>query len=104
MMMALGIAVAVLWLLLCVVWAILSIPGGLMANDSGAFSIHAQMWMLAGLAIGQLTVAAAGVPLGLAIPWAESRSSLLWTFAALLAAGLVLQAASVAGFFRFGRM
>lgn len=102
-MTALGIAVIALWLFLCVAWAILSIPGGLMANDSGAFSIRAQMWMLAGLGLGQLTVAAGGVPLGLAIPWAEDRGSLLWTFAWLLATGVVLQVASVMAFFSFGR-
>jgi hypothetical protein len=97
----LGIAVSVLWLVLCVVWAILSIPGGLMANDSGSFSIRAQMWMLAGL--GQLTVAASGVPLGMAISWADDRASLLWTFGWLLAGGVALQVGSVLGFFSFGR-
>ena len=100
--MILGIAVMVVWLALCVVWAILSIPGGLMANDSGSFSIGAQMWMLGGLALGQLVVAAAGVPLGLAIPWAESRSPLLWSFGGLLAGGVALQVVSVVAFFSFG--
>ena len=74
-----------------------------MANDSGSFSLRAQMWMLAGLGLGQLTVAASGVPLGLAIPWAEDRGSLLWTFAWLLAGGIALQIGSVMAFFTFGR-
>ena len=102
-MMVLGIAVIGLWLVLCVVWAVMSIPGGLMANDSGAFSTSAQMRMLAGLALGQLVVAASGVPLGLAIPWADDRASLLWTFGGLLAAGVALQVVSVMLFFNFGQ-
>jgi hypothetical protein len=102
-MMVLGIAVIGLWLVLCAVWAVMSIPGGLMANASGTFSTRAQMWMLTGLAVGQLVVAAAGVPLGLAVPWAESRSSLLWTFGGLLAAGVALQVVSVMLFFNFGQ-
>ncbi len=102
-MTILGIAVSVLWLVLCLVWAVLSIPGGLMANDSGAFSIRAQMWMLAGLGLGQLTVAAAGVPLGMAISWTEDRGSLSWTFGWLLVGGIALQVGSVLWFFAFGR-
>lgn len=99
----LGIAVIVLWLVLCLVWAVLSVPGGLMANASGAFSPRAHMTMLAGLAIGQLTVAASGVPLGMAISMAEHRASLLGTFGWLLAAGIAMQIGAVVGFFQFGR-
>jgi hypothetical protein len=99
----LGIVVIVLWLVLCLVWAVLSVPGGLMANASDAFSPRAHMTMLAGLAIGQLTVAASGVPLGMAVSMAESRSSLLWTFGWLLAAGIAMQVGFVLWFFEFGR-
>ena len=102
-MTLLGVVVVVAWLALCVVWAVLSVPGGLMANASGGFSPRAHMAMLAGLAIGQLTVAAAGVPLGMAVSWAEGRSALFWTFGELLAAGVALQIGSVFWFFNFGR-
>lgn len=99
----LGIGAIVLWLGICAVWMILSVPGGLMANDSGAFSPERHMAMIWGLLAGQLLVALAGIPGGLAIFMAERRSTLLWTFAALLAVGIALQIGSVAWFFLFGR-
>lgn len=99
----LGIAVIVVWLAACALWAVLSLPGGLMANASGAFSPDRHMAMLYGLALGQLLVALAGVPAGLAVFIEERRSTLLWTFAGLAAVGIALQIGSVAWFFLFGR-
>ena len=98
-MTVLAVAVVVLWLIACVVWAVMSIPGGLMANASGFYAPARHMTMLAGLALGQLVVAAAGLPLGLSIAFAETRSSHLSTFAGLLAAGVVLQVGFVLWFF-----
>lgn len=103
MMTFVGIVFMVLWGLACLVWAVLSIPGGLMANDSGAFSTDKQMVMLAGLALGQLVVLAAGVPGGMAFFTPETRSSLIWWAVILAAVGVVLQVASVAWFFAFGQ-
>lgn len=98
-----GIVFMVLWGLACLVWAVMSIPGGLMANDSGAFSVEKQMVMLAGLAIGQLVVLAAGVPGGMAFFTPETRSSLIWWAVILVAVGVATQVASVAWFFAFGQ-
>ena len=100
----LGILVGVLWLLACVVWAVMSVPGGLMANASGAFSPKRHMIMLAGLLVGQLVALVAGVPLALAVMFAETRSDHLWTFAGLLAAGVALQIGFVLWFFARGRL
>lgn len=101
-MTVLGIGFIVLWLAACLVWAVLSFPGGLMANASGSFSPRAHMWMLAGLLLGQLVAAAAGIPAGLAFFHEETRSSLLWTFGWLLGGGIAIQAIAVVGFFNFG--
>lgn len=102
-MIFLGIGFMVLWLFACVVWAVMSLPGGLMANDSGAFVPERQMAMLAGLAFGQLVVLGAGIPGGMAFFMEERRGTLIWTLLGLLSTGVLIQIASVAWFFTFGR-
>ena len=103
MMTFIGIAVIVLWLAACVVWAVLSIPGGLMANASDAFSPTRHMAMIWGLLAGQLLVAAAGVPAGLAVFMVEARDDLLTILGWLAGSGIALQVVSVFWFFSFGR-
>ena len=102
-MTVLGIAIMALWTVLCLVWAVLSIPGGLMANASGGFSPKAHMWMLALLAIGQLIVLAAGIPGGRAFFEGAERAPLLWDMAKLAGLGAALQIGAVTAFFTFGR-
>lgn len=102
-MTVLGFAITLLWTVLCLVWAVMSIPGGLMANASGGFSPNAHMTMLVLLAIGQVIVLAAGIPGGRAFFEDADRAHLLWWMAKLVALGVALQIGAVAWFFTFGR-
>lgn len=101
-MIVVGIGCIVLWLLAAVAWAVMSLPGALMANASGAFSPNRHMAMLWSLFLGQLLVAAAGVPAGLAVFMTESRAALLGWCAWTVGIGIVTQVVSVVVFFGFG--
>jgi hypothetical protein len=87
----LGIAFMVVWLGAAAVWAAMSLMGGLMANDAGRVPAGTHATLLMVLVAGEVLVALAGIPGGLAVFWAGWRAVLLWTFAILLVVGIGLQ-------------
>ena len=80
-----------IWLSVSAAWAIMTLPANLMANDSGNASLWDHATLMAGMAIGQLVFAAAGVPGGLAICWARLRKIWVWSFVSLALAGVAIQ-------------
>ena len=87
----LGIAFTVVWLGAAAVWGVMSLMGGLMANDAGRVPAGTHATLLMVLVTGEVLVALAGIPGGLAVFWASWRAVLLWTFAILLVVGIGLQ-------------
>lgn len=98
-----GIVFIVIWLTVAAAWAVLSLMGGLMANDSGAVSSDKHGMMLAWMLVGEILVALAGIPAGLAFFLSGHRSLLLWSFAGLLVAGLAIQGWALWSFFSAAR-
>ncbi len=86
-----GIAFIVAWLGLAGVWAVMSLMGGVMANDAGRVGADRHATLLVVLLIGEVLVALAGVSGGLAFFLPDHRATLWWTFAGLLAAGAAMQ-------------
>ncbi|MBU3666117.1 MAG: hypothetical protein FGM15_09630 [Chthoniobacterales bacterium] len=92
-------------LLLTAVWgggatvvATLSLMGTLMANDAGNAPESSQTTMVVLVLGGQILAGAAGIPLGAACFWRARRKLLLFVFACLLGAGLLMQVAGVYAF------
>gem|GEM_PF-2072297 len=79
------------WLSISTAWAVMTLPANLMANDSGNASLWDHATLMAGMAVGQLVFAAAGVPGGLAICWARLRKIWVWSFVILALAGVAIQ-------------
>ena len=94
-----GVAFIVVWLMAAVAWAVMSLMGSLMANDSGSVSADRHMKMLVWLVVGEILAAAAGIPGGLAFFWAAHRTHMLIGFAGLLVTGAAMQVWAVMSFF-----
>ena len=93
-----GIAFIGIWLAGAAVWAVMSLMGGVMANDAGRVAAERHTVLLVVLMIGEILVALAGISGGSAIMVPALRSTLWWTFAGLLVVGLALQIGAVWGF------
>lgn len=99
MLVICGILFMVLWLCGAAALGMMKLMAGVMANDSGAASNEAHMTLLFGMMGGQLLTGLAGIPAGLAIFWRGWRKRLLWIFAIMLSAGILIQAAAFYQFF-----
>jgi hypothetical protein len=86
-----GVAFTVFWLAAAGLWAALSFMGGAMANDSGRVPAEAHATFLMMMIAGEILVALAGFPAGLAFFWGAWRTILLILFGGLLLAGVGLQ-------------
>ena len=86
-----GVAFALVWLSVSAAWAVITLPANLMANDAGTASLWDHANLMAGMALGQLVFAAAGIPGGLAISWAGLRKFWVWGFLVLALAGIAIQ-------------
>jgi hypothetical protein len=86
-----GVLFIILWLVGAGAWAVASVTGMAMANDSGAVAPdrHATLFLI--LLAGEFIAALAGVPGGLAFFWASWRGFLAGAFAVLLVLGAGLQ-------------
>ena len=76
-LVGLGLIFIVGWTSVHIIWAYLSLMGGLMANDSGAKSSGSHGAFILGLMAGEALTALAGIPAGLAFFWAPMRKKLL---------------------------
>ncbi len=95
----LGIVFILVWWGLAAVWGMMSMMGGLMANDSGSASNEKHGALLAWMLLGEILVALAGLPCGLAFFMSAHRSTLLLAFAGLLVGGGAMQAWALTSFF-----
>jgi hypothetical protein len=86
-----GIAFIVVWLAAAAVWAMMSLMGGLMANDAGRVDPDRHLMLLIVLVVGEALVALAGVAGGSAFFVSSLRATLWWSFAGLLVVGAALQ-------------
>ena len=94
----LGLGFIVLWLSGAFFFGTLKLMATVMANDAGVANSQSHLSLIGGVVAGQVLTALAGIPAGLAFFWRTARRKLLWTFAILLAAGLLLQVASFLSF------
>ncbi|HYF36821.1 MAG TPA: hypothetical protein VD994_16110, partial [Prosthecobacter sp.] len=93
-----GILFILIWGAACALMMGMSIFGVFMANDSGAASSDKHGGFILGVLGGQILIAAAGLPAGLAFFWPRRRSLLLGLFATLLIIGALGIVLAVRGF------
>ena len=93
-----GVAFVVIWLAACGLWAMMSLMGGVMANDAGTVSSNRHATLLVVLFVGEAIVAIAGVVGGAAFFLPAMRATLWWTFAGLLVLGVGAQIWAVRAF------
>lgn len=94
-----GIVFIVVWLAAAGAWAVASAMGGLMANDAGRVAADRHLLFLVVLFAGEAAVALAGIAGGTAFFLPALRSTLWWSFAALLVVGAALQIWALWSFF-----
>ena len=90
-LVAAGFAFIIIWLSAAASWAVMTLMSGLMVNASGRIPAEVQADGLLAMLVGEAFVALAGIAAGLAFFWSRWRRRLLWTFTALLVAGIALQ-------------
>ena len=88
---AAGLIFFAIWETAAAVWATMSTVANLMANDSGRATIIDHGMLIAASSLGQIVVAAAGLPGALAFFWTGMRRFLLWSFAILCVGGAAIQ-------------
>lgn len=86
-----GVLLLLIWLGLSAAWFLMSMMGGLMANDSGAASSSAHTGLLGGLVIGQILTTLAGVLGSTGLFWPAKRRRLLLIGLTLLLTGAAIQ-------------
>ena len=89
-----GVILLLVWLAASAVWFVMSMMGGLMANDSGAVSSGAHGTLLLGLLLGQILTTLAGILGSTGLFWPARRRRLLVIALVLLLAGISAQVAS----------
>lgn len=89
-----GVLLLLLWLGLSAAWFLMSMMGGLMANDSGAASSSAHSGLLGGLVVGQILTTLAGVFGSTGLFWPAKRRRFLLTGLSLLLIGSAIQFAA----------
>ena len=94
-----GVAFVLFWLAAASAWAVMSMTANLMANDSGAATGAQHMTLIVGMGVGELVVAAAAIPGGLAFFWVDHRSLLIWIFVGMVVIGAAIQVWAFRTFF-----
>ncbi|MDB6074121.1 MAG: hypothetical protein JWO89_1761 [Verrucomicrobiaceae bacterium] len=95
----LGVVFMLVWWGLAIVWGMMSLMGGLMANDSGSASSDKHMALLWWMFAGEVLIALAGLPGGLAFCLVGHRALLISLFAVLLVAGGAMQGWAMTSFY-----
>ena len=94
-----GVVFIIGWLAACAVWAVMSLMGGLMANDAGRMPAERHAALLRKLMAGEALTAMAGVAGGCAIFSSDHRTLLLWMAGGGLVVGICVQIWAMTRFF-----